>query len=288
MYLIIKIIIMKCQSIIKSGQNKGKICNKENCKNHKTKIESNDNNEPKNKCQSIIKTGKNKGNICNVENCKNHKESTLENKPSKCLSKKGLIKFYKLNLKHNKELDEACIEENCKERSSLMDVVSENLIKYALIEKCSLNCMNSVIGGDLLIKKNDKWAKVECKCFTSAGPMSFGPTENWEILIILDALLYKENKFTIYKINLSNMDEAWQNLKITQKKTFKEAIINKKRPHFGFDILKKELDSKHIEVLAENKSLEEIINFSEDSDLNELTKNLSEKCKIEDDKNIVV
>jgi len=89
---------------------------------------------------------------------------------------------------------------------------------------------------------------------------------------------------------LSNTSEEWQNLKITKNKTFKEAIKNKnKRPHFSFDILKKQLNDKHIEVLAENKSIEELINFNKESSaINELTDNLLQKCKIEDDKNIEV
>ena len=89
---------------------------------------------------------------------------------------------------------------------------------------------------------------------------------------------------------MSNTSEEWQNLKITKNKTFKEAIKNKNnRPHFTFDILKKVLNNKHIEVLAENKSIEELINFREESsDLNELSNNLLQKCKIEDDKTIVV
>jgi hypothetical protein len=284
---------MKCQKIINSGHNKGQICERENCKNHNKNPSNSELNSNKEifKCQSIIKNGKNKGVVCNKENCTKHKKITQDIKPTKNLCKEALLEYYKATCSYIKDIENICEKYNCKIRSiGFSGELSENLIKYALIEQCSLDCINSQIGGDLLTKKNDKWVKIECKCFTSIGPMSFGPTENWEILIILDAILYKENKFTIYKINLSNTSEEWQNLKITQNKTFKEAIKNKNnRPHFSFDILKKALNNKYIEVLAKNKSIEELINFTkESSDLNELTNNLLQKCKIETDKNIVV
>ena len=55
-----------CQAILKSGKNKGKKCNRKNCKIHK---------QSKNDllCQTILKTGKNKGKKCNRKNCKYHK-----------------------------------------------------------------------------------------------------------------------------------------------------------------------------------------------------------------------
>lgn len=56
-----------CQFILKSGINKGKLCNRSNCKYHQT-----NNILPNNICQKILASGKNKGNPCNRHNCKIH------------------------------------------------------------------------------------------------------------------------------------------------------------------------------------------------------------------------
>lgn len=58
-----------CKSIIKSGVNKGKLCNRKNCKLHKNETEINSNEK---KCIFILKSGKNKGSQCNRINCKYH------------------------------------------------------------------------------------------------------------------------------------------------------------------------------------------------------------------------
>ena len=54
-----------CTRIIKSGKNKGNMCNKIDCKKHKNKIKIN-------LCKNILKTGKMKGTQCNRSNCKIH------------------------------------------------------------------------------------------------------------------------------------------------------------------------------------------------------------------------
>lgn len=249
-----------------------------------------DKNKENSNCKHIIKTGKNKGKICNKENCKNHnKQNKKDLDASKHLEKDKLIELYKITYDYNEKISKFNKENNCKIRlSGFSEVLSENMIKFFLIENNSLDCVNSPIGGDLLIRQDDKCLKVECKCFTSEGPMSFGPTEAWDILMILDATLYKENKYTLYRINLANTDKEWENLKITNDKTFKDAIANKNnRPHFSFKFVKEQLKN-FTEVLANKKTFDEIINKNKENELTELTKNLKEKCVIENNKEIVV
>lgn len=60
----------KCQAYFKSGKNKGKQCNKINCKRHK-----NNKIQEINKCKIILKSGKNKGQICSRINCGYHKKT---------------------------------------------------------------------------------------------------------------------------------------------------------------------------------------------------------------------
>ena len=55
-----------CKFVLKSGINRGKHCNRVNCKYHKIKTKSI-------ACKSIIANGPNKGQVCNRFNCKYHK-----------------------------------------------------------------------------------------------------------------------------------------------------------------------------------------------------------------------
>jgi len=217
-------------------------------------------------CKIILKSGKNKGNVCGKVNCKNHnkKEPSKEtpkkekNQSKKHINKDRLREIFEIVLKYNNDINNFNKKNNCKMRKiGLPEIVSENMIKYFLIEHQNINCNNSSVG-DLHFVEENKTIKIECKCFTSTGPMSFGPTENWNVLICLDAI--NLNKYKLYKIDLSNNSNEWKNMKITNNKTFEEAIKNKNnRPRFSFDKLCKNLDSKHISILFEG-SFEEMIN----------------------------
>ena len=56
----------KCEAYFKSGKNKGKQCNKINCKIHNKKKKIN-------YCSVILKSGKRKGQMCSRINCGYHK-----------------------------------------------------------------------------------------------------------------------------------------------------------------------------------------------------------------------
>ena len=70
-----------CQVILKGGKNKGKVCNRNNCKIHKNLNvfkEKEQKLEFSNECKIILKTGINKGKVCNRINCKYHKPISLD------------------------------------------------------------------------------------------------------------------------------------------------------------------------------------------------------------------
>ena len=60
--------ITHCTVILKSGVNKGKICNRINCKYHTPVISA---------CTEILKSGPRKGEVCNRINCKYHSKINL-------------------------------------------------------------------------------------------------------------------------------------------------------------------------------------------------------------------
>lgn len=61
-----------CTSIIKTGENKGKQCNKLNCKKHIKKIEA-----IPILCNTMLKTGKNKGTLCKRHDCLFHNKTII-------------------------------------------------------------------------------------------------------------------------------------------------------------------------------------------------------------------
>ena len=119
--------------------------------------------------------------------------------------------------------------------------ISENIIKYYIINVENKRCINADVG-DLCKIEEGCISKIEVKCFTSTGPTSFGPTEDWDELYFLDALNFNKNMYKIYKISMKNTDRRFQNMKVNKKETYRDQCIVGKRPRLGFDMLKKQLE----------------------------------------------
>jgi hypothetical protein len=116
----------------------------------------------------------------------------------------------------------------------------ESLSEY-IAKKCYSEKYNKCVifgkSGDLLCDGE----KIEVKAFASNSPSSFGPKENWKELIFVDAQKFKEKKFKIYKINLSNEDIKWKNLKVNLTETFNDQCNKKRRPRIKFSQIYKML-----------------------------------------------
>lgn len=106
--------------------------------------------------------------------------------------------------------------------------ISENLVR--LVQKnCDWNCDT----GDLLSSDGKKF---EVKCFSSQGPLSFGPTAKWDILFVVDAMDFIENnKFKVYKIDLSHTDEDFRSIPMNKNKneTMGRQRDQGRRPHIN-------------------------------------------------------
>jgi hypothetical protein len=114
------------------------------------------------------------------------------------------------------------------------EVISENIIKNLIEKYEKIICKRNISSGDL---QTEEGKKIECKCFTSNGPCSFGSKENWDIIYFLDAIKYQERYFILYKIELSNKDNAFQEIKINKKETFFNQAFVGKRPRINFTSL---------------------------------------------------
>lgn len=128
-------------------------------------------------------------------------------------------------------------------RPNFPEDISENIVKLYL------NC-KKVSPGDLF---SDKYGKIEVKCFSSSGPISFGPKENWDTLIILDATQFYNDVYTLHIINTSSKNF---NIKINKKETYQDQVLQKRRPRLSWQNLYKQIDchTKIFNILDDNFS----------------------------------
>jgi len=123
--------------------------------------------------------------------------------------------------------------------------ISENIVKYIVEYKTGNIPIWKPGKGDLIC--NGK--RLEVKCFTSNGPSSFGPTEEWDELYFLDATDYENKNFKCYKISLSNTEFSY--IKINSSETYKDQCAQKRRPRISFNIISGQIPKEKINLLFE-------------------------------------
>jgi len=123
-------------------------------------------------------------------------------------------------------------------RVNFPEYISENLARHILIKmNIDTNITRNTKTGDL---KSDKYDKIEIKSVTSDGPMSFGPSENWNILVILKIDL-NDDFIICYLVNLKNDNDIIQNIQLSKNETYGECCKKGKRPHISLDLFLKEI-----------------------------------------------
>lgn len=118
--------------------------------------------------------------------------------------------------------------------------ISENLVKYMM---CDHDVSYLTKRGDLSCRGQ----KIEVKCFSSTGPSSFGPTEDWDIIYFLDATNHMSGNFTCYKIAMNNIDFGL--LRINKIETYNDQICQKRRPRITFKMICPQINSDKISVI---------------------------------------
>jgi hypothetical protein len=94
-----------------------------------------------------------------------------------------------------------------------------------------------------------KTLRIEVKCFASLGPISFGHSEAWDVIVFINAIRPTKLKIIVYKI--SNTDEVWKNIMVNKNETFHKQCISKRRPRIKFKNLEEQLP-KPIYVIEED------------------------------------
>lgn len=110
--------------------------------------------------------------------------------------------------------------------------ISENIVKYFL----NFNTTWKESPGDL---NSDEFGKIEIKCFSSVGPISFGPSEKWNILCIVDARDFLNDNFIIHRVNLNSTQ--FGKIQVSKKQTYREQILQSRRPRICWSSLEKQI-----------------------------------------------
>lgn len=169
----------------------------------------------------------------------------------KNLTSLELNELFDIYISYYKSLKSFCNKNKKKIRyPNFPEELSENIIKYYIINYESKECVNARTGdlcimfSDLTITKETQKVhkKIEVKCFSSTGPTSFGPTECWDEIYFLDAINFIDNKFKIYKCKLSHDSELWSNIKINKNETYRDVCKSKRRPRISFTNLYQQLN----------------------------------------------
>jgi len=124
-------------------------------------------------------------------------------------------------------------------RPNFPEIVSE-YIAYLIRSQYDKTCTRYVKSGDL----NSKGKKLEIKCFASNGPISFGPTEAWDVMYLIDAR--KQPTIEILVFENSNTSLEWQTIMINKKETFGTQSGAGRRPRISPESLISQIKLKNI------------------------------------------
>jgi len=117
----------------------------------------------------------------------------------------------------------------------LPEYITENIIKYAIQRGGDISCIwNKNIPGDLVSLEQ---GKIECKCFTSVGPLSFSPNPQWDVIYFLDGVEWVDSTFKLYRVSLAGKSDEWSQIKVNKKETMKMQASQGRRPRIGWKLL---------------------------------------------------
>lgn len=127
--------------------------------------------------------------------------------------------------------------------------ITENIVRKVLQKIYSYPVYWNIQKGDLEIRTGSKVIKCEVKGsldLRHGGPSSFGPKEKWDRLYFVDCRLFRENKFKVYEVKLSNKSKYWKNMKMnkTKRESFEDQCKQGRRPRITFTSIKKQLEKK--------------------------------------------
>jgi len=124
--------------------------------------------------------------------------------------------------------------------------ISENMVKFIIRLRLgdatsnwpkSSTCTKKLSGDLVSLREGVQ----EVKCFTSDGPLSFGPKEAWNVIYFLDARNWLDNKYVLWRVNLSNTSNEWKNIKVNETQTIADQSAQGRRPRNSWEGIKNSL-----------------------------------------------
>lgn len=107
--------------------------------------------------------------------------------------------------------------------------ISENIARFVLYNIYGIFPTRITGFGDLQLLNSI----IEVKTFSSEGPISFGPTEKWDFLFLIDATRFMEDYYIVYLCEYSNKSEEFSNLQFNSKQKFSDICSLGKRPRIS-------------------------------------------------------
>jgi hypothetical protein len=130
--------------------------------------------------------------------------------------------------------------------------VTENIAKFIIINyenDPSCKWAKSIqLTGDLYSDKYTIEMPPEVKAFTSDGPSSFGPKKKFGVLYFLDMRDWLNNRFILWKVNVSSDSVEWHDIKMNKTETNEDQCNQKRRPHISWENIYSQLPDKSIKV----------------------------------------
>ena len=150
-------------------------------------------------------------------------------------SKENLSEFYSIHKEYVKSLKSLETKTKIKVRlPNFPEHLSENIIKYAIQKEGDNTVIWNCKSGDLLSRVR---GKLECKCFTSDGPISFTPSSDWDEIYFLDARNWLEDRFIVYRVILKYSSDEWKNISVSKTQTFRDQCKQGRRPRITWEAL---------------------------------------------------
>jgi hypothetical protein len=128
--------------------------------------------------------------------------------------------------------------------------ISENLVKFMIMnhnpntDVCWAKDIN--VSGDLFSNTEQR---IEVKCFSSDGPITFGPNEPWDNIYFLDARDCVNGNYTCYRVGLKSTSDVISNLRINSKQTFGHHCKSNRRPRLSWKLLKEQIPSSFMRII---------------------------------------
>jgi len=107
------------------------------------------------------------------------------------------------------------------------EIISELLVKL-IIQKIERIQVTGNCSGDLQTYPDR--IPLQVKCWSSTGPISFGPLTKWERLYLLDATKYRQLLFKCYRVNVSSDDQKYLSLKVSTTESVQQQSEKMRRP----------------------------------------------------------